>query len=231
MDLAGWWLDSDVLRIGSVTVRAGARVETRATLMSGAVVGEEVEVAAGTCVVGEAVSTPGVWPPVRTPSTRGRWTYSLALGLIGLLPIVVAVPGLLLPWFMVNTDGTLAQVVLSVVESVVPATLVSLACYAGVLALAVRLAGRVVRPGLHRSDGRVAWSAWLVTRLTDTARTTLFPIYAGMLTPIWLRLMGARIGRRVEASTAHTAPSLLSVSDGASSPTTRCWPPCSPNSS
>jgi non-ribosomal peptide synthetase-like protein len=214
-DLAGWWLDGDVLRVGSVTVLAGARVATRAVLMPGAVVGEGFEVAAGTCVVGEAMSTPGVWPPARTPSTRRRWVYSLALGMLSLLPIVAAAPGLLLTWFMVDTDGTLAQVVVNVLVSAAPAMLVSLACYAGLLALAVRLAGRAVRPGMHRSDGGVAFSAWLVTRLTDTARTTLFPIYAGMLTPIWLRLMGARIGRRVEASTVRTAPSLLSVADGA----------------
>ena len=40
----------------------------------------------------------------------------------------------------------------------------------------------------------------------DSARTFLFPLYASLLTPGWLRLLGAKIGKNVEASTVlHAA--------------------------
>ena len=38
-------------------------------------------------------------------------------------------------------------------------------------------------------------------RVLDEARTWLFPLYSAALTPVWLRLLGARVGRGVEAST------------------------------
>ncbi|MBA8931856.1 non-ribosomal peptide synthetase-like protein [Kutzneria viridogrisea] len=217
VDLAGWWLDGDVLHVGTVRVGAGARVGTRSTLMPGSVVAQGAEVAPGTCVTGTAQDEPaGTWPQARADRSTGlRWLYTTSLQLLGLLPMLAVLPGLLLTWVMVNQDSTLGQVVVNLLESVVPATLLTVLCYAALLALAVRLLGRLVRPGTHPSDGWTAWGAWLTTKLTDTARQTLFPLYAGLLTPHWLRLLGAKIGRRVEASTVHTAPSLLHVADGA----------------
>jgi non-ribosomal peptide synthetase-like protein len=49
----------------------------------------------------------------------------------------------------------------------------------------------------------------------DTARTYLFPIYAGMLTPVWLRILGAKVGRNTEISTALVTPKFTVVEDGA----------------
>ncbi|MFD0328432.1 hypothetical protein ACFQZC_09815 [Streptacidiphilus monticola] len=43
----------------------------------------------------------------------------------------------------------------------------------------------------------------------------LFPFYASLLTPTWLRLLGARVGRSAELSTVSGMPSLLRVDDGA----------------
>ena len=52
-------------------------------------------------------------------------------------------------------------------------------------------------------------------RIMDAARNWLYPLYASMLTPIWLRMLGAKIGRGVEASTVLLIPSLTTVRDGA----------------
>ena len=45
----------------------------------------------------------------------------------------------------------------------------------------------------------------------DAARQDLFFLYASMLTPVWLRALGAQIGRDAEISTAVTIPKLLQV--------------------
>ena len=52
-------------------------------------------------------------------------------------------------------------------------------------------------------------------RVLDEARTWLFPLYSSALTPSWLRLLGARVGRRVEASTVLLIPKLTSINDEA----------------
>ena len=49
--------------------------------------------------------------------------------------------------------------------------------------------------GTHPTHSRIGWQAWTVTQLMDRSRETLFPLYAGLVTPVWLRLLGMRIGR------------------------------------
>jgi non-ribosomal peptide synthetase-like protein len=61
----------------------------------------------------------------------------------------------------------------------------------------------------------VGWQVWATERLLDSARTFLFPLYASLLTPVWLRLLGAKVGKRVEASTVLLLPKFTTVADGA----------------
>ena len=72
-----------------------------------------------------------------------------------------------------------------------------------------------LQPGHHAVHSRRAWQAWVTLRLLDEARTWLYPIYASTLTPLWLRALGARIGRSVEASTVLLIPRLTTVNDEA----------------
>jgi non-ribosomal peptide synthetase-like protein len=79
----------------------------------------------------------------------------------------------------------------------------------------IRWSGRALRPGMYPADGPIALRAWLTSQLMAIARTTLFPLYASLCTPRWLRLLGARVGTGVEASTVLTVPGLLRVADSA----------------
>ena len=51
--------------------------------------------------------------------------------------------------------------------------------------------------------------------MLDTARDTLFPLYASQFTPIWLRLLGAKVGRDVEISTVLLIPKMTTIGSGA----------------
>ncbi len=73
--------------------------------------------------------------------------------------------------------------------------------YALLLLIAVRLMSLGLREGTHPTHSRIGWQAWTVTQLMDRSRETLFPLYAGLVTPVWLRLLGMRIGRGAEVST------------------------------
>ena len=69
--------------------------------------------------------------------------------------------------------------------------------------------------GYHPVHSRTGWQVWATERLMGMARTGLFPLYASLFTPAWLRLLGAGIGRDVEASTVLALPKMTTVADGA----------------
>ncbi len=224
-DLAGWWLDGDVVRVGPVTVGAGARVGARVTLLPGAEVGAGAEVLPGGAVAGRVPAgecwggSPAVrrtapaesWPAARPGGARG-WAlaYALTPALRALLLWVAWVPSLLLAYALPSSGGA-AELALRLPALVV----LGMVCHALFLTAAVRLAGRALRPGTHPVDSVPGWAAWLTHDLMDTSRRTLFPLYASLFTPVWLRMQGARVGRGVEASTVLALPSLLRVRDTA----------------
>ena len=228
VDLAGWWLDSDTLHIGAVRVGAAARVGTRCTLMPGAAVGAGAEVEPGCAVAGPippeqrwegsparyAGSAAVGWPAVRTPiGSPWQSAYPVTLVGLGLLPLLAAVPAFTCLKFLGDAATFSAVVTLLLVAGGI-AVLVTFVVYALLIAGVVRAAGRALQPGMYPIEGKVAFCAWLVERLLVDTRRILFPLYASVLTPAWLRLLGARVGRRVEASTVVPLPNLLTLGDG-----------------
>ncbi|MEV6634819.1 Pls/PosA family non-ribosomal peptide synthetase [Actinoplanes sp. NPDC051470] len=226
VDLSGYWVDGDVVRIGRVRVGAGARVGSRSTLMPGARVGKNARVAAGSTVTGAVpagrrwAGSPAVpvaedeipWPGKRPPRSR-FWVaaYGVTSHLLGLLPVVAALPALaLLGWALAH------QPTVGAALAVVPLAVVSyLVAYAGLVLIFVRLLSVGLTAGCHPVHGRIAWQVWTTERLMGMARVALFPMYASLFTPVWLRLLGAKVGRGVEASTVLALPAMTTVSDGA----------------
>ncbi|MFK0046382.1 Pls/PosA family non-ribosomal peptide synthetase [Streptomyces sp. NPDC090741] len=230
VDLCGHWLDGDRLVIGSVKVGAGAVVGTRSMLFPGARVAKRAEVAPGSAVVGTVTTgqrwagAPAVklgkakrnWPKQRPP--RGLfWRAAYGAAGIGLsaLPVLATVPALLVLSRFVPADAGLAEALRGALIAVVPGALAYGFTYAALLLVSVRLLSLGLRTGTHPTHSRVGWQAWTVTQLMDLARETLFPLYAGLITPVWLRLLGMKIGRGAEVSTVLALPSLTTVGEGA----------------
>ncbi|OLZ72288.1 amino acid adenylation protein [Streptomyces sp. IMTB 2501] len=233
-DIAGWWLDGDTLHIGRISIGAGARVGHRSTLLPGAVVGRGAELTAGSCLDAR-VPDGHVWTgsparpaepaeriagagwPAPPQDRRRRWhlAYALSLTVLPLLSLVAAAPALFATWLLVRHTATLSGAAVQLLAAAPVFALTTTVCGMLISALTVRLLNRSITPGLHRADGGVAWRAWLVTRILDGARGSLFPLYASLATPYWLRLLGARVGRGTEISTVLPLPSLLQVDDGA----------------
>ncbi|MDG4825215.1 amino acid adenylation domain-containing protein [Asanoa sp. WMMD1127] len=230
VDLSGHWVDGDVVRVGRIRIGAGATVGARSTLMPGARIGKRAEVAPGSCVLG-SVSAAQRWAgvpasrsgraarrwPQRRPGRAARWTlaYGLTSLALGFLPAIAAVPGLLvLGWFL-NGATTLQTALGRALTGVPLATVAAMAAYALLILLLVRALSVGLRAGHHPVHGRVAWQAWATERLMNMARVGLFPLYASLATPVWLRALGMRVGRRVEASTVLAVPAMTTVGDGA----------------
>ena len=230
VDLAGYWIDGDVLHLGGIRVRADARVGARSTLLPGADIGTESEIAPGSAVFGEVPA--GEWwsgSPARRngkargpvqqsgPDDRPSWLvgYAATSLAVAALPGIATIAAVLVFARPLLSAGTLGEaVVVAVSWTAVAATGVMV-----VLALLVWAAVRAWSAGLAAGAypvySRRAWQAWSVLRVLDEARTWLFPLYSSGLTPSWLRALGAQVGRDVEASTVLLIPKLTTVGEGA----------------
>ncbi|MER6186517.1 Pls/PosA family non-ribosomal peptide synthetase [Streptomyces sp. NPDC001652] len=226
VDLSGWWLDGDRLEIGPVRVGAHAVVGTRSILFPGARVGKRAEVAPGSAVTGQ-IPTGQRWagaPAVKLGKAKRNWpkerprkgTYwRVMYGVTGFaltaLPVLAGVAAFLVGRAVFTADAPLT----GAAAALVPATLAFGLAYALLILVAVRLLSLRLREGTHPTHSRIGWQAWTVTQLMDRSRETLFPLYAGLVTPVWLRLLGMRIGRGAEVSTVLALPSLTTVGEGA----------------
>ena len=147
--------------------------------------------------------------------------YGLTAVLLTLVPLSAAVAmAAVIGWGTGLIDGTtelatsnLWSTLGSAVLWTIPATFVGVAVYALLTLILVRLFSIGLKSGVFPVRSRVGWQSWATIRLMDAARHDLFFIYASMLTPLWLRALGAQIGRDSEVSTAIGIPKFLHVKD------------------
>ncbi|MGY4709759.1 Pls/PosA family non-ribosomal peptide synthetase [Mycolicibacterium sp. CBM1] len=230
VDLTGHWIDGDLFHVGPITVGNDATIGARTTLFPGAVIGKNADVAPGSGVVGKVKNgqywkgSPAVksgkarhpWPEHRPPpATHWVAIYGLTSVLLGAIPLVSLAVGLgVLVWPARHT-ATLSSALAAAAPWIPVAALAALGFYAVLTVFGVRLLSLGLREGYHPVRSRIGWQLWATERLMDAARNYLFPIYASLLTPWWLRLLGAKIGRNTEISTALLTPKFTVVEDGA----------------
>ena len=230
VDLSGYWLDGDVLHLGEIQIGAEATIGSRSTLLPGARIGRSAEIAAGSAVHGEVpagerwTGSPAhragkarhPWPEQRPPR-NARWVvaYGLASAAMSFLPVLAAAPGILVLWLAVRHADSLRDAAVRALWTAPAITLLSFTMLALLTLAGVRLLGIGIREGHFPVRSRIGWQVWATERLLDAARTYLFPLYASLLTPWWLRAMGATVGRDVEASTVLLLPKMTTVADGA----------------
>jgi non-ribosomal peptide synthetase-like protein len=230
VDLSGYWIDGDQLRLGAIRIGPGATVGSRSTLAPGADVGRNAEIAAGSWVSGSVpegelwAGAPAVrvgraqhsWPPQRPPRKPG-WVgaYGVTSAIFSALPLLAAIPGFLIARWALGDANSIGAAIGRVLLAVPAATVAWLFGYALLTVLIVRTLGIGLREGYHPVRSRIGWQVWATERVMDSARTLLFPLYSSLLTPVWLRALGAKIGKGVEASTVLLLPKMTTVGDGA----------------
>ncbi|MEV6097359.1 Pls/PosA family non-ribosomal peptide synthetase [Nocardia sp. NPDC051981] len=230
VDLSGFWIDGDLVHIGPIEIGPGAVVGARSILLPGTRIGRNAEIAPGSSVSGkvkaeqEWAGSPAVkvgraqhrWPD-ETPARAAHWVaiFGITSMVLAAVPIfALGTGGLLIAWWIRDTR-TLAAGFERAFAVLPVAMLLVLGVYAAVTIVAVRLLGIGLTEGHHPVRSRQGWQAWATERLLDSARTFLFPLYASLLTPVWLRLLGAKVGKRVEVSTVLLLPKFTVVADGA----------------
>ncbi|MDT5204657.1 MAG: hypothetical protein QOD34_1293, partial [Mycobacterium sp.] len=230
VDLCGHWIDGDVLHVGAITIGNDATIGARTTLLPGAVVGKNADVAPGSGVIGKVKSrqywkgSPAVksgrvkhpWPDDR-PARRSHWVavYALTSVLLAAMPLTALAAGLAVIGSSVRHTHRLSAAVLPALCWTPVATVAGLLAYAAMTVLAVRMLSIGLREGYHPVRSRSGWQLWATERLMDGARNHLFPLYASLATPTWLRLLGAKVGRGTEISTVLLIPKFTVIEDGA----------------
>ena len=233
VDLSGWWIDGDVVHIGAIHVGAGATVGARSTLMPGATIGAGAQVEPGSAVSGKVKAGQLVAgsPAERRGKARHSWPdspaehrligrlwfagFAAASAVLALIPYVSAAAAALVVFaFIRGSDSLLggpARMLLSLPLAALAWFLTNLVLILGT----TRLLGMGLAEGYYRVRSRIGWQVWATERVLDLARDLLFPIYASLFTPVWLRLLGAKVGQNVEASTVLLIPKMTTVGEGA----------------
>jgi non-ribosomal peptide synthetase-like protein len=230
VDLCGHWIDGDHFHVGPISIGNDATIGARTTLLPGAVIGKNADVAPGSGVVGKVKSgqfwtgSPArksgkarhPWPDHR-PRRAPLWVavYGGTSLVLGGLPLVALGVGLALICRGIRGTTTLSAAVTQAALWTPAATVVAVLAYAVLTVAAVRLLSLRLREGYHPVRSRVGWQLWATERLMDAARHYLFPLYSSLLTPWWLRLLGAKVGRGTEISTALLVPKFTVIEDGA----------------
>ena len=230
VDLSGHWIDGDHFHVGPITVGNDATIGARTTLLPGAVVGKNADVAPGSGVISK-VKNGQYWtgsPAVKSGKARHPWPdhrprraplwvamYGVTLILVGGVPLLALGVGLAVIGWAVRDAGSLTEAIAPAALWTPAATLAAVLTYALLTVIGVRVVSVWMPEGYHPVRSRVGWQLWATERLMDAARNYLFPIYASLLTPWWLRVLGAKVGRGTEISTALLIPKFTIVEDGA----------------
>lgn len=230
VDVSGYWIDGDKVHVGAIEVGARASIGARSTLVPGAVIGEDTIVEAGSAVYGSARANSRYAgsPATRQSKAKPKWpetepdyrklprvlagAASILLNLWQWIPVVLA---LLSVAPILRPAPSLAEIGWRFVPAVIVAALAWFLSSMILTILVVRLLSIGLVEGWHPVTSRVGWQAWATERVLDTARDQLFPLYASLFTPIWLRLLGAKVGRDVEISTVLLIPKMTTISSGA----------------
>ncbi|WP_237569756.1 Pls/PosA family non-ribosomal peptide synthetase [Mycolicibacterium lacusdiani] len=230
VDLTGHWIDGDLFHVGPIDVGNDATIGARTTLLPGASVGKNADVAPGSGVVGK-VKAGQYWkgsPAMKSGKARHPWpderpprapiwvaVYGVTSVLLGGVPLLSLAAGLAVLGWAVHDTASVSDAIGPALLWTPVATLLAVVVYAGLTVLGVRGLAVGLREGYHPVRSRVGWQLWATERLMDMARNYLFPLYASLLTPWWLRLLGATVGKGTEISTALMTPKFTVVEDGA----------------
>ncbi|HEX5497906.1 MAG TPA: Pls/PosA family non-ribosomal peptide synthetase, partial [Thermomicrobiales bacterium] len=229
-NLAGYTVERGWLRIGPIEIGAGCFVGTRAVIREGASLGDGAKledlsmlprggrIPAGErwagSPAGQVASDPAVGPGAkRRPRLARRAMFGAfhALGVM-IFPVLVMAavfPGMILMNHLNYEDDYYWYLIVS---PLVAASFVVLLCLE--IALLKRLLLGKVAAGTYRIDSSFYVRKWFFDQLLELSLDVVGPLYATIYLSPWYRLLGAKLGRRAEISTASfISPDLLEIGE------------------
>ena len=224
----GYTVENGMLIIGQVTIGKRCFVGTRAILRENTVMEDDTALEdlsllprGGKIPCGETwlgsparpVSRPPATPPEKYPTKLRRFAFGL-LHALGLLVFPVLVIAAIFPGIIVMNELNYAD------DYYWYLFLAPFVGFSFVLLLALEivvikwlLLGRV-KPGRYSVHSFFYLRKWFVDQTLDLSLDVLGPLYASVYLPPWYRLLGAKLARDAEVSTASfISPDLLSIGE------------------
>ncbi|MEU0559503.1 Pls/PosA family non-ribosomal peptide synthetase [Dactylosporangium sp. NPDC006015] len=220
----GWVVVEPITVARHAFVGANAVLEPGASVRSGAGLGEQSVLEQGETVPPGARWAGSPAAPVDALgstvevmlSAKGRhqnWhpkhLLAAGLGAVGLelSAIATVVPSVVLVWWALLQWGLLAGLV-----ATVPAGPLYVLTTCAVIAGGKRLVLRHAPAGIHPARSGLGVRKWIADKLLEFSLLFTNSLYSTLYTVPWLRLLGARVGRGAEVSTAaHLDPDLLTL--------------------
>ena len=216
------WLEMAPVRIG-----AGAFVGTKAVILAGAQLGPGARVAEQSLVArGQNIPAGEAWAgspsrrvnqpdalldemekrPARAGVSGWLWAgFAAGLVVLEMLPMLAALPAALWMARQYYAHGLGGALAAAPGAGLMFVCLICLGVAAG-----KRLAMPHARPGIYPVASAFGLRKWLADQFMASSLALTNSLYATLYTLPWLRLLGARIGRRSEVSTvSHIDPDLL----------------------
>lgn len=145
-------------------------------------------------------------------SSRRRWFLFTFLHIVVLYLAFAFILLTWLPTFSLITFALLNVGIWAGLASILLAVPLWVVTYCLAVGAIKRLVLGRVRPGTYQVESFFYLRKWFVDFLLQSSRRLLLPLYATLYLPIWLRLLGAKIGPRSEISTvSKISPELLEV--------------------
>ncbi len=228
-DMAGYTVEDGLLKLGRITVGNGCNIGNRCVLRESTVM-EHGSTLADLSLLAEGETIPAgerwAGSPARPtgeviaisslharPSVARRFVYGVLHG-VGLFLFPVMVIAAIFPGVMIMNDLNYRDegYLYLLISPFVALLFIVLLCLE-IVAVKWLLLGRV-RPGRHGLFSGFYFRKWFVDQTLELSLDVIGPLYATMyLTPFY-KLLGARLGRRAEISTASfICPDLLDIGE------------------
>ena len=228
-DMAGYTVEDGLLKLGSITVGRGCNIGNRCVIQESTVMED------GSALDDLSLLSPGMripkderWAgspsrrvekpsaaigPQTRPSLARRSLFGLLHG-IGLFLFPVMVIAAIFPGVMIMNDLNYRDdgYLYLLVSPLVALLFIVLLCLE-IVAVKWLLLGRL-KPGRYDVHSLLYLRKWFVDQLLELSLDVIGPLYATMyLTPFY-KLLGAKLGRRAEISTASfISPDLLEIGE------------------
>jgi non-ribosomal peptide synthetase-like protein len=228
--LLGYTIENGWLKIGPITignncfVGANSILARDTTLGDGAKLDDHSMLPVGAIIPAResflgSPARPGVINHLDTPATSKKMSrlqsillgskYYIGIWIIILVYAVALMPGIILLDHFFQVYGVFEALLLTPI-----AGLSFVLLFALIIVLIKRLCFSSLQPGQYKLDSFIYLRKWLVDRLMDASLDAVGTLYATLFTPSWFRLLGAKVGKRTEISTAsHISPDLLTIED------------------
>ncbi len=236
VDLHGYWIEGDQFRVGTIDIEDNVRLGTRSVVSLNTTVHTGAEILPGSHVEG-VVRGHQLWGgsplrhwgdagqawPVENPRTVSgvhrldgftyRALHLLGLGWITVLPLIAALPGGLFVFERVRVIQMYEYVFPILVVWVPVFVLLTVVTWLSLVIVTVRLLSTMIKPGYYPDRSATAWAVWLTQTLMERTLTSTYFVYASSFTPVFMRLLGAKVGKDTEISTVVTIPHLTWIED------------------